>query len=66
MTAIVIWAALAVGGMLAAAVLAGIKNRDFSAWMAWGFLVPPVVLLLLLLPRNQGPRPRQPSWDEIG
>jgi hypothetical protein len=27
--------------------------------------VPPLVLWLFLLPRNKGPRPRQPSLDDI-
>lgn len=66
MVGVVIWGSLALAGCLLAGVLAYLKNRDWSAWMAWGFLVPPVVLLFALLPRNLGPRPRQPTWDELG
>ncbi|ADJ23802.1 MAG: hypothetical protein J0H37_05755 [Hyphomicrobium denitrificans] len=62
---IVAWGITAVTASLLAAVLAGIKNRDYSYWMAWCFFVPPVVLWLLFLPKNKGPRPRQPSLDDI-
>jgi hypothetical protein len=48
-----------------AGLLALLKRRDVSAWMAWGFLVPPAVLLFMLAPRNTGPRPRQPSLDQL-
>jgi hypothetical protein len=40
-----------------------VKNRDYSSWMAWCFVLPPLVLILLLLPRHQGVRPRQPRLD---
>ena len=46
------------------AVLASIKNRDVSVWLAWTFLVPPSLLVLLLLPRIKGDRPRRPTLDE--
>lgn len=45
-------------------VLAGIKNRDLSTWLAWTFLIPPTLIILLLLPRIKGPRPRRPTLDE--
>ena len=48
----------------AAAYLAYIKNRDVSYWAAWGFIFPPAVVVLLLLAKNTGPRPRRPSLDE--
>jgi hypothetical protein len=62
---IVLWGATAIAASFVAAVLAGVKNRDYSFWMAWSFLVPPFVIWLLLLPPHKGPRPRQPSLDEI-
>ncbi|RUO97701.1 MAG: hypothetical protein EKK30_13165 [Hyphomicrobium sp.] len=62
---IVLWGATAIAASIVAAVLAGVKNRDYSYWMAWSFLVPPFVIWLLLLPRIKGPRPRQPTLDEI-
>jgi hypothetical protein len=61
---IVIWGVISLGAATIAGVLAGVKNRDYSFWIAWCFLVPPLVLFLLLLPRYQGPRPRRPSLDE--
>lgn len=61
---VVIWGVSAILAALAAAVLAGIKNRDYSAWVAWCFLIPPLVLVLALLPRYQGRRPRQRTLDE--
>lgn len=62
---IVLWAALAALAGLVAFMLAGIKNRDISFWVALSFLLPPVVLVLALLPRRQGRRPRQPTLDEL-
>ncbi len=61
---IVIWGLTALGAAVIAGVLAGIKNRDYSFWIAWSFLFPPLVFFLLLLPRYQGERPRRPSLDE--
>lgn len=62
---IVIWGLIALTSSVAAGLLAGWKNRDYSFWMAWGFVVPLLPpLILLLMPRNQGPRPRRPSLDE--
>ena len=61
---IVVWGLIAIGSAALAGVLAGVKNREYSFWMSWCFLVPPLVLFLLLLPRLQGPRPRRPSIDE--
>ena len=48
-------------------ILAGIKNRDYSVWMGWGFLFPPIVIYYAFLPRRDGalPRPRQPTLDEL-
>ncbi len=60
---IVIWGGIALASATAGGVLAGVKNRDYSAWIAWCFLLPPLVLVVLILPRRQGPRPRQPRLD---
>ena len=62
---IVVWGASAVAAAALAAIFAGYKNRDYSYWMAWCFLFPPLVVWLILMPANKGPRPRQPSLDEI-
>ena len=60
---IVIWGGVALASGAAGGILAGVKNRDYSSWMAWCFVLPPLVLILLLLPRHQGARPRQPRLD---
>jgi len=60
-----IWGICALAGAAIAGILAGLKNRDYSVWMGWGFLFPPSVIFLAFLPVLQGPRPRQPSWDDM-
>lgn len=62
---IVIWGAIATASAALAAVFAGFKNRDYSYWIAWCFLFPPLVIWLMLMPKNQGPRPRQPRLDDV-
>jgi hypothetical protein len=61
---IVIWGVAALVAAIASGILASMKNRDISAWTAWGFLLPPVVLVFLLLPKRPGPRPRRRTLDE--
>lgn len=56
-----------VGSMLSALVggiLAYRKRRDHSAWAAWCFVFWPLLLVLVLLGRNPGARPRQPTLDD--
>jgi hypothetical protein len=65
MFGIVIWGITAIGASLLAGLFAGWKNRDYSFWMAWCFLVPPLVLWLLIMPKLAGPRPRQPKLDTL-
>lgn len=65
MAVIVIWGLAAIVAAALAAFVAGWKNRDYSFWMAWCFLVPPLVLWLLFMPKKKGPRPRRPSLDDI-
>jgi hypothetical protein len=60
---IVIWGVVAIIAGAAGGIIAGIKNRDYSAWIAWCFVLPPLVLILLLVPKHKGPRPRQPRLD---
>jgi hypothetical protein len=61
---IVIWGFVALASAVLGGVLAGVKNRDYSFWIAWCFVLPPLVLFLLVLPRYEGPRPRRPSLDD--
>jgi hypothetical protein len=60
-----IWGVTALAAAAIAGVLAGIKNRDYSFWMGWSFILPPMVIALAFLPRLRGARPRQPSFDEL-
>ena len=53
---IVIWAAVATLSAIACGFIAGAKNRNASTWAAWGFLLPPALIVLLLLSRNRGQR----------
>jgi hypothetical protein len=61
---IAIWGVVAVACAIAAGILASVKRRDHSFWAAWTFLFPPMVLLLLFMPKNQGERRRRLSVDE--
>jgi hypothetical protein len=65
MTGIVIWGLAAMVASALAGLVAGWKNRDYSFWMAWCFLLPPLLLWLVVMPRRQGPRPKRPSLDDI-
>lgn len=61
---IAIWGAVAIAASLMALIVAGMKRRDHSFWAAWSFMFPPMLLVLLVMPANPGPRPRRPSLDE--
>jgi hypothetical protein len=62
---IAIWGVLAIAAACIAGVVAGVKRRDHSFWAAWSFLFPPMLLVLIALPRNAGPRQKRPSLDEL-
>lgn len=51
---ITLYLASALTGALIAGVIAPIKRRHPGYWLIFSFLVPPVVLLLLLLPKGRG------------
>ncbi|MEM1307069.1 MAG: hypothetical protein AAGG99_06065 [Pseudomonadota bacterium] len=46
------------------AILASTKNRDASAWTAWCFLLPPMLALLVAMPKYKGRRRRRMTLDE--
>ncbi len=62
--AIAIWGLVAISAAVAAGIIAAARNRDHSWWAAWCFVLPPMLVVLLLLPRNTGPRPQRRSLDE--
>lgn len=61
---IVVWGIASTLASLVAGFVATWKNRDWSAWMAWCFLVPPLLFMLMILPRIEGPTSRRPTLDE--
>ena len=61
---IAIWGLAALASAALAGLVAGVKRRDHSFWMAWSFIFPPMLLILILMPQNEGPRPRRPSLDD--
>lgn len=63
-TFIAIWGIVSIGSAVAAGFIAAARNRDHSWWAAWSFVLPPMLIVLLLLPTNKGPRPRRPTLDE--
>ena len=58
---IVIWGLVAIASAALGGVLAGVKNRDHSFWIAWCFVFPPMLIFILLLPKHEGVRPRKPT-----
>jgi len=62
---IAIWGIAAILSAIVAGIVAGAKRRNSSFWAAWSFLVPPVLLIVLLMPANRGPRLRRPGIDEL-
>ena len=61
---IAVWGVASIIAAFLAGILAGMKRRDHSFWAAWSFLFPPMLLILLVMPSNKGPRPRRPGIDE--
>ena len=62
---IAVWGVVSIVSSILVAIVAGAKRRDHSFWAAWSFLVPPMLLILLVIPSNKGPRLRRPSIDEV-
>jgi len=63
-TIIALWGATALLASVLGGIIAYAKRRDHSAWAAWCFLLPPLVLWIALMPKNPGERPRKPTLDE--
>ena len=61
----VIWGVTAIVSAIIAGFLAAAKNRDYSAWAAWTFLFPPLLIALFFTPKYTGPpRPRRRLDDD--
>lgn len=60
---IVVWGIVAIASAVLAGIIASYKRRDHSAWAAWSFVFPPLLIVVALLQTNQGPRPRRPPMD---
>jgi uncharacterized membrane protein YeiB len=63
-TGIVLWAAIALASGVVAWIVAGRKNRTASAWAAWCIVLPPLVAVLLLLPRYEGSPTVETALDD--
>ena len=66
MTYIAIWGITAIMAAILGGVLAVMKNRDYSSWAAWCFVFPPLVLAILLTPKNSGPAPSRRRLGDDG
>jgi drug/metabolite transporter (DMT)-like permease len=62
---VALWGITSILSAIVAGIIAGLKRRDHSFWAAWSFLFPPMLLLLVCLRPNRGPRPKRPSADEL-
>lgn len=60
---IALWGFVALVSSALAGIIARAKNRDHSFWMAWSFVLPPMVLVLAVIPTRAGPRPVRPAMD---
>ena len=56
---LVVWAMIALSAAAVAGVLASLKHRDISFWIAWSLLVPPMAVFLAFLPKYTGSPPRR-------
>ena len=61
---IALWGLAAIVAAVAGGIIAYVKRRDHSAWSAWCFIFPPLLIWLLFLRKRPGARPRQPSNDD--
>jgi hypothetical protein len=61
---IVVWGLVAIVSAVLGGIIASYKRRDHSAWAAWCFIIPPLLVVVALLPPNMGPRPQRPSFDQ--
>lgn len=53
-----------VAAVIAGLVAAIVKRRDWSYWATITLLFPPMLAVLLLMPKNPGPRPHRESLED--
>ena len=58
------WGIVAIASAIAGGIIATAKRRDHSSWAAWSFIFPPLVIVVALLKKNEGPRPVRRSLDD--
>jgi Na+/melibiose symporter-like transporter len=61
---IAIYGGIALAATLLAWIVALFKRRDWSYWMTMTLFFPPALIMLVLMPKNSGPRPRRESLDD--
>jgi ABC-type Fe3+-siderophore transport system permease subunit len=62
-TFVAIYGSLMLVALVAAGILAYLRGRDVSYWMTLSFLFPPFIILLFLMPKQTGPRPRREGLE---
>ncbi len=62
---VAIYGVLMLTAAIASGILAGIKRRDWNYWAAVSFLFPPAFIMLILMPKNTGPRPTSRRDDAL-
>lgn len=61
---IAIYGGLALICAILGGIVAAVKRRDVSYWMTVCLLLPPSIVMLAMMPKNKGIKPRRPSWDD--
>lgn len=62
---IIIWGGVALAAAILGGIFASQKNRDASSWAAWCFLFPPLVIFVMLMRKNTGPKPARKPLDDL-
>jgi hypothetical protein len=60
---IAIYGSIAIFASIIAGIFAAFKRRNWSYWATWSLIFPPMLLVLFLMPKNSGPRPRRESLE---
>jgi hypothetical protein len=63
-TFIAVYGSIAVIAAIVAAIVAAVKRRDYSYWATVTLLFPPMLAVLLIMPRNKGLRRGRESLED--